>query len=246
VTAVIETVAARLTHYPTVQQDDGRRADVSDGVHTQAEKDAGAAIRVHRGVDITWHRKTTLARGSLIPDKPFGSRGYLAPRNRHDRPVVAAGAGRVVFTTHDWHDYGKLTGAAIYVDHGEVLIDGKPRRLLSAYHHLELACVGVGQDLEGGQLLGIMGASPPPGSSAELRKLVPFQPDALVHLHFDLFHRPPLKPRTVDTMFHPAGRPPAGVYLDGAAYIARLRQLRIADVWGAAVKVGPAEDELVG
>lgn len=246
-TSVIETVAARLTCYPTAQLPDGRRAEVSDGFHTAAELAAGAAIRVHRGVDITWHRKQTLSKGALIPDKPFGSRGYLAPKNRHDRPILAAGAGVVAYVTNEWHDYGKLTGAAVYVDHGEVLIDGRPRRLLTGYHHMEMNClaVAISDQVKAGELLGIMGATPPAWGAA--RAITPFLPDALVHLHLDLFHRPPLKPGAADDAFAKlGGPPPPGVYLDGQPYVSRLRQPTLVEVWGAAVRVGPPGDELVG
>lgn len=154
--ADLEVVRRKLTHFPVAMHPDGRRAQVSDGVHTPADKAAGRSGRVHRGHDVMYRKPKSSA-----PRHPYSSKWYEIPEDC-PTPALAAGDG-VVFRI------GALdTGWHVILDHG----DG----VGTAYHHGELSLsprfgLRVGAQVRGGQPLMVVGGSP-----------IGY---GLVHLHFD-------------------------------------------------------------
>lgn len=229
---MIDTIRTRLSSYPLATTADARRPQISDGFHSRADFEAGRAKRVHRGADLTWPRNRAETHASK-QQFPFGTKGFLAPLNRYERPVLAIASGQVVHVAAEWSEYGKTTGGAVILDHGLVQVDGRQRRLFSGYHHLEVVCAGSGLLVSPGAVLGTMGGSPPADRLA--RAATPFA--GLVHLHLDLFLGADDGPLRLTP-----GKPPQGQYLDPAPYIAGLPVPRLADVWGATVSVGAAEE----
>lgn len=160
---LVPEIVAQLLFYPVPRALDGRQAAISDGFHSFADWQEGRAPRAHRGADIMWKRRVPALSAGAV-DHPWGSKWFYAPRDPHQRPVIAAGAGRVVIAGPRVEG-GLLTGQCVIVEHACQVGTG--------YHHLEQAFVKVGDWVDAGQVVGIMGGAPPPGAG-------------LKHLHFDL------------------------------------------------------------
>lgn len=154
-------ILAQLDFFPVPRALDGRKASVSDGYHPVGDKRFRNGYG-HRGVDIVWKRRVP----ARAVDHPWGSKWFYVPRDPHQRPVVAAGAGRVVICGPRIEN-GLLTGQCVILEHAHHVGTG--------YHHLESIFVKVGDWVEAGEVVGIMGGAPLPAFG-------------LKHLHFDLAH----------------------------------------------------------
>jgi murein DD-endopeptidase MepM/ murein hydrolase activator NlpD len=159
-------IVAQLEFFPVPRALDGRQARISDGFHSVADWEAGRARRAHRGVDIEWPRRVA-ALTAAAKDHPWGSKWFYVPKDPHQRPIVAAAAGRVVICGPRVEG-GLMTGQCVILEHA--------RQVGTGYHHLEQIFAKVGDWIEAGQVVGIMGGAPPPAFG-------------LKHLHFDLAYR---------------------------------------------------------
>lgn len=224
----VAALASRLSVYP-VCTDAGRRARISDGYHSAADLAAGRAKRQHRGADLMWRRLSP-----AITLDHFSSRWHYAPRGEWARVVVAAGPGRVVVARSSWAEHGKVTGGAVILSHGALMIGGQSTAVYTGYHHLSRVLVPDGGIVEAGEPIGVMGASPTPATAAWPTPVL----GGLVHLHYDLALGPLPPPAVVPGRAYGAG---VLRYVDPAAVLARARHLGPEQAWGAVASVGPAE-----
>jgi murein DD-endopeptidase MepM/ murein hydrolase activator NlpD len=107
--------------------------------------------REHRGVDIMYRKKRRIG----VANYPWATTSYEMFPNT---PALAYAAGMVVSSQP------LSTGHQVVIDHGDGLKTG--------YEHLSRRLVDVGQQVEAGQPIGIIGGSP--------------TGYGLVHLHFDV------------------------------------------------------------
>jgi hypothetical protein len=127
-----------LSVFPVPIHPDGRKARISDGFHTAADKLAGMATRQHRGVDVMYRRPK-----EGKPELPLRSKWFEVAA---DTMAVAAGDGKVLLA-------GRIaTGHRVVIDHGDGLWTG--------YYHLQGVLVTVGEVITAGARLGCIGCNP--------------------------------------------------------------------------------------
>jgi hypothetical protein len=213
-------VSTFLVNWPAAKNVAGKDPVVSDGFHTKAELEAWRAwdknpvgkrppktIRTHRGVDIMYRRPKNVDKSKA--GFPFGSVGFYAPAGEYERPIVAVAPGRVTIADPRHREGGKVTGGAVVIQHA----DGYG----TAYHHLARVFARVGDELDAGDLIGIMGGSPGLDIPGERPIFA-----GLVHLHFDVALN--------------------GCFLDPAPFLKGVPALNLEQVWGEAVSVGPPDE----
>jgi len=133
---------------------DGRPPRISDGWGSAR---AGGARR-HRGVDLMYRRGAPgeLA-GDFVPGTPNGTRHYFMPEGT---PALAARAGVVTLARRSPRGF-------------EIVIRHDPS-WRTYYQHLERPLVRIGEHVDAGTPIGIVGASP-------------LDPEGVKHLHFELW-----------------------------------------------------------